>query len=402
MLADRVDDVAALLQDAGHDAWFLQDFHGSNPIAVRMLGLRPEQLATRRCGVCIHASGEVRVLAHRIEQDILGHWPGERFYYASYDEYAAGVASLIDGAHSIACEYSPRNRNPYLSYLDAGTVDLLRSGSSDSEPRPELIESGWLAQNFEAVLSDRQIDQYERSVAITSAAFGHATAFVRDRLRSGEPATEREVQSVILNHFDAHNLDPDHPPIVAVGPNSGQPHYETGTGSQTAIGPDSVLLIDLWGKLREPGAVFSDFTRMFYTGSSVPPVVAARFALAAAARDAAIDRLKSSVGTGRLVPGAELDRVARDLITGAGQGDLFTHRLGHSITTDLHGSGAHLDSFEIIEDRKLIPGLLFSVEPGLYDDQFGIRTEVNVRIDSDGQPHVYAGGPLQTEIDRLT
>ena len=394
MLADRIDEVATALREASLDCWFLQDFHGQNPLAVRMLGLSSDALATRRFAVAIHADGCVRKLSHRIEQQTLAHIPGETTIYASYDEYAAGVQTLLGEAAAIACEYSPGGRNPYLSFLDAGTVDLLRGDGRT------LHDSGRLIQHFSARLTDSQIDQYERSAAVTSGAFEQVTAFVRERLRSGSPATEREAMQIILNHFDANDLDPDHPPIVAVGPNSGQPHYETGTGTETTIGRDQVLLIDLWGKLREPDAVFSDFTRMFFTGPQPPPEVEEVMGVAVAARDSAIFRIWEAAGKDP-IPGRRCDEAARAVIMTAGYGDAFTHRLGHSITTDLHGSGAHLDSFEIIEDRPLVPGLLFSVEPGIYLPEFGVRTEVNVRIAPDGQPIVSAGGEVQTEIERL-
>ena len=392
MLADRIDEVAALLRQAGHGCWFLQDFHGQNSIAVRMLGLDPDALATRRASVAIHADGTVRTLSHRIETATLEHWPGERHVYSSYDEYAAGVAALIDGAGSVCCEYSANGQNPYLSMLDGGTVDLLRREG-------ELVESGWLVQHFEARLTTEQVAQYERSVEITSEAFRLVESHLRDHLDTG--TTEAAVMKVILDHFERLNFDPDHPPIVGVGPNSGQPHYETGTGSQTTIGRDAVVLVDLWGKVREPGAVFSDFTRMFYTGPTPPPKVAEVFGVAAAARDAAIDLIEGRAdGTiaGGLVAGKEPDQLARAIISEAGYGEAFTHRLGHSITTQLHGSGAHLDGFEIIENRKLVPGLLFSVEPGIYLPEFGVRTEVNVRIDDNGTPHVYAAGDIQRAI----
>ena len=400
MLTERLDDACRLLLEAQLDCWFLQDFHGHNPIAVRMLGLDPEHLATRRAAVCVHADGTVLKLVHRIERETLAHLPGEELLYSSYEEYAGGVLTLIGETTRIATEYSPGNRNPYLSYLDGGTLDLLSLPTDDGRER-EVVASGEIAQALDAVLTAEQVASYEASVAITTAAFEHVTAFVRDRLRAGQPATEREAQQVILKHFAEKQLDPDHPPIVAVGSNSGFPHYATGTGSNTTIDRDRVLLIDLWGKLRQPRAVFSDFTRMFFTGAEVPAAVAGRFETLAAARDAALATLQAACQDGRRLPGRVLDDVARRHLTEAGFGDDFTHRLGHSITTELHGSGAHLDSFEVIEDRRLIPGLLFSVEPGIYRGDFGLRTEVNVRLDDAGQMHVYAGGPVQTALECL-
>ena len=395
MLSTRIAEVADLLAEASHGCWFLQDFHGQNPIAARMLGLNGDRLATRRCAIAIHADGTVRKLEHAIEQGTLDAFPGESIVYDSYERYASGVARLVDGAATIACEYSPGGRNPYVSMLDAGTIDLLRRGGA------EPIESGWLVQHFEARLTDHQVDLYERSVAITTQAFERVELHLRERLASGQTTDEQTVQQIILEHFEASNLDPDHPPIVAVGENGGQPHYETGTGGNTTIGPDQLLLVDLWGKLREPHAVFSDFTRMFFTGPQPPSEFVAAFATAAAARDAAIDLLRTP---NRARAGHELDDLAREQINTADGGRYagrFSHRLGHSITTELHGCGAHLDGFEIVESRKLVPGVLFSVEPGIYTDRFGIRTEVNVRIGANGQPVVYAGGPIQHAITCL-
>ena len=397
MLADRVPEVATALREAGFDAWFLQDFHGHNPIATQMLGLDPEHLATRRAAVCIHADGTVRTLSHRIEQSTLAHWSGERFAYSSYLEYAAGVAALVRGATRIACEYSEANRNPYLSYLDGGTVDLLRRSGEDCDT--VLANSGELVQHFSARLTAEQVDQYERSVAITTRAFELVRGRLADIVRTGQPADERDIETAILDHFESAGLDPDHPPIVAVGPNSGLPHYATGSGESTTIRPGDLVLVDLWGKLREPGAVFSDFTRMFFLGERPPQPMREAFETIAAARDLAIERLRTA---SQPLAGAVLDQVARSHIATAFDGryvDAFSHRLGHSITTELHGSGAHLDSHEVIETRPLVPGLLFSVEPGIYTPGFGVRTEVNVRIDDAGQPVVYAGGPIQTAIE---
>ena len=373
------------------DGWLLFDFRGSNVLAQRVLGIAPEAAGTRRLYYWVPAQGEPRKLVHRIEAGALDHLPGEKAVYLRWQDLEAGVAALVRGAGKVAMEYSPRNANPYVSRVDAGTVELVQNAGAT------VVSSGDLVQLFEATWTDRQWELHLEAARHTDSAYDVAWEFIAEGVRARGAVEELDVQRAILDHFQACGMTTYHPPIVAVGPHSGDPHYETGTGKHTSIRENSFVLIDLWAKMDDPDGVYSDLTRVGYVGRTVPEQFDRIFRIVAAGRDAAILLVRQAFAEGRAIQGWQVDQAARDSIEAAGYGQDFVHRTGHSIGRETHGNGANMDNLETREDRRVMKRTCFSVEPGIYLPEFGIRSEVNVYLDSGGTVHV-TGGALQTAV----
>jgi Xaa-Pro aminopeptidase len=385
--------VQAAIREQGFDGWLLYDFRGSNVLAQRVVGLAEKKLS-RRWFYFVPATGEPRKLAHAIEPASLDGLPGKnKIVYRRWQELEAGVGSLLVGAKRVAMEYSPRNWNPYIGKVDAGTIELVRSFGVDVQPSGDLI------QQFEATWDADQEASHLAAAKVTDAAYGVAWAFIAEKVKAGG-TTELDVQKRIMDHFAANGCTTYSPPIVGVGPHSGDPHYEPTPQTNTPVKAGDFLLIDLWAKLDKPRAVYSDLTRVGYVGREVPEKYTKVFDIAAAARDAGIATVRQAFAAGRPITGAEVDDATRAVIDKAGYGDQFTHRTGHNIGQEVHGNGAHIDGLETRDDRRLMPRTCFSIEPGIYLPEFGVRTEVNVYIDRDGRVHV-TGGELQTEIVRI-
>jgi Xaa-Pro aminopeptidase len=383
--------IQSALQDMGLDGWLLYDFRGLNVLARRVLGISSEAILTRRWFYFIPAQGEPRKLVHRIEPYALAALPGGQIVYLRWQELEAGVASLVAGSKRIAMEYIPRNANPYVSRVDAGTVELIRSFGL------EIVSSGDLVQLFEACWTDAQWAMHLEASRHTRSAFDLAFRFIAERIGHDGSVRETEVQRCIVDHFAVQGLIFDHPPICAVGPHSGDPHYAPGPETDTAIRQGDFVLIDLWAKLDRPGAVYSDLTWTGYVEGQVPAKYTDIFRIVAQARDAAIACVREAFTAGRPLQGWEVDRAARDVIERAGFGAAFCHRTGHSIGQEVHGNGANMDNLETREERRLLRRTCFSIEPGIYLPEFGIRSEVDVFIDPQGNVHVTGGEP-QTEV----
>lgn len=376
------------LRDFQLDGWLLYDFRGSNILARRILDLGEQPSGSRRFFYCIPADGIPRKLVHRIEQGALDHLPGDKTVYLTWQELEAGVQKLVSGQLRVAMEYSPRNANPYISKVDAGTVELVRSCGVEPVPSGDLI------QLFEATWDDAQWASHLEAAVHTDSAYSRAWKFIADRVRSGTTVTERDVQDEIMRHFAEHGMTTYHPPIVGVGPHSGDPHYETG---DTPLQAGDFVLVDLWAKLDQPRAVYSDLTRVGFIGETVPDKYEAIFQIVAQARDAAIECVRNAFATGNDLQGWQVDQAARDVITAAGYGPAFVHRTGHSIGQETHGNGANMDNLETHEERRILPRTCFSVEPGIYLPEFGVRSEINVFVDADKKVHV-TGGELQRQV----
>ncbi|MFN0196370.1 MAG: M24 family metallopeptidase [Planctomycetaceae bacterium] len=383
--------VQQALKDFSLDGWLLYDFRGSNLLARRVLDFPDDAISSRRFCYYIPAEGPPRKLVHRIETGVLDHLPGEKLVYLRWQEFETGLTTLVNGTKTVAMEYSPRNGNPYVSRVDAGTIELVRQSGVN------VVSSGDLVQLFEAVWDREQWELHLEAEKHTLAAYDVAWSFIANRIREKHTVTEMTVCEQIMNYFDRHDLVTSHPPIVAVGPHSGDPHYETGTGSETEIRSGSFVLIDLWAKLNRPRSVYSDLTRVGFVGQSVPECYQKIFDIVARARDAAIMTVTSAFANGRPLHGFEVDRAARNVIEQAGHGSHFVHRTGHSIGQETHGNGANIDDLETHEERRILPGTCFSIEPGIYLPEFGIRSEVNVFVDWEGTPHV-TGGPVQQAV----
>jgi Xaa-Pro dipeptidase len=389
-------DVAAIqesLRADGLDAWLLYDFHGSNPIAARLAGLtNGTHMTTRRWYYLIPSSGSPRALVHAIERHNLDPLPGTKQTYSRRDQLDAGLDDLLRGVKRVAMEYSPKGAIPYLSRVDAGTAELIRARGV------EIVSSGDLVQRFEAAWTPAQLATHMRAsdalYRIKDRAFDRA----RQALTGGERFTEYDLQQQMVRWFDEEGLVSDSAPDVALGANAGNPHYLPSREHAAVMAPDTVLLLDLWGKTKDPGAVFADITWVGFTGSRVPDEATRAFDAIVRARDAAVALVEEAAMTGRELHGWEVDRAARGVLEQSGYGDHILHRTGHSLGESVHGNGVHLDDYETHDDRRILPGTGFTIEPGLYFDTFGVRTEINVfRGDRD----VAVSGPRQMALVTL-
>jgi Xaa-Pro aminopeptidase len=385
--------VQRALQEDGLDAWLLYDFRGTNAIAARLTGLAGSgKMATRRWYYLIPAKGEPRGLVHAIERHNLDGLPGEKRPYAGREQLAAGLKRLLGGARRVAMEYSPGNNIPYISRVDAGTVEAVREAGAD------VVSSGDLVQRFEAVWTDEVFATHRAAAERLYRIKDRAYDLVRERVGSGT-LTEFDVQQEMMNWFAEEGLVTDSPPNVSAQENAGDPHYHPSREVHRPIRRNEIVLLDLWGKLPEPGAVFADITWVGYTGPTVPDEYARAFAAARDGRDAGIDLVQSAVRQGRELRGFEVDRATRGVIEKAGYGEQFIHRTGHSLGEEVHGNGVHMDDYETHDDRRLIPGTGFTIEPGVYTAEFGVRTEINMFV---AETEAIVTGPVQTEITALT
>jgi Xaa-Pro dipeptidase len=379
------------VQQLGLDGWLLYDFRGLNILAKRVVGLGDGVMLSRRWFYFIPAKGEPRKLVHRIEPHALDGVPGPAQIYLRWQELEAGVQALLKGAKRVAMEYVPRNANPYVSRVDAGTIELVKSLGIDVFPSGDLI------QYFEACWDDEQWAMHLEAAKHTDSAYTEAFGFIAQRVRTSGSVRESEVQERILDHFKAHGVVADHAPIVAVNAHSGDPHYATTPETDTAMREGDFVLIDLWAKLDKPRAVYSDLTRTGFIGKEAPAKYTEVFNVVARGRDAAIQRVRDAFKKGEPLQGWQVDQAARDVIEKAGYGPYFCHRTGHSIGQEVHGNGANMDNLETHEERRVLPRTCFSVEPGIYLPEFGVRSEVDVFVDARNAVHV-TGGELQTAV----
>jgi len=375
------------------DGWLLYDFHGSNPIAATLAGLTGGgHMTTRRWYYLIPAAGEPRGVVHAIERHNLDALPGEKIVYAGRRQLEEALTRLLRGVSRVAMEYSPDCAIPYLSRVDAGTAEAIRRRGV------EIVSSGDLVQRFEAAWSEAQLVSHRQASAalhlIKDRAFDAVAAALRDRT----PLTEHALQQRMVTWFEEEGLVSDSAPVVAIGANGGDPHYLPTAGQSRPIVPDEVLVLDLWGKQAVPGAVFADITWVGVTGRTVPAEPARAFRAVTEARDAAVALIEDAVRTGRDIRGWEVDRAARDVLEQAGYADHILHRTGHSLGETVHGNGVHLDDYETHDDRRVLPGAGFTIEPGLYFETFGVRTEINMFR---GAREAVVTGPRQMEIMTL-
>jgi Xaa-Pro aminopeptidase len=386
--------VQAALREQQLDGWLLYDFRGLNVLARRVVGLPAETFLSRRWFYYVPAQGTPHKLVHKIEPHALDFLPGAHETYLRWQELEAGVGKLVAGAKRVAMEYVPRNANPYVSRVDAGTIELVRSFGAD------IVPSGDLVQLFEACWDDEQWAMHQQAARHTRSAFDVAFGYIAENVRAGRSIRETDVQKVIMDHFHKNKLTCDHPPICAVGPHSGDPHYAPTPGQDAAIGVNDFVLIDLWAKCDQPRSVYSDLTRVAFVGREAPAKVREVFAIVARARDAGIAKVKSAFAAGTPLLGWEVDQATRGVIEQAGYGAYFVHRTGHSIGQEVHGNGANMDGLETREERRVMRRTCFSIEPGIYLPEFGVRSEVDVFVDKEGAVHVTGGTP-QTEVETL-
>lgn len=364
------------LERAQVDGWLIYDFHGLNPVAVGMLEL--PGMTTRRFFVYIPRKGQPVAITHAIEQGPWVNWPSRwrKEKYSSWRSLESLLGELIKGKR-VAMEYSPGDAVPYLDRVPAGVIEMVRAAGA------EVVSSADLVSSFYAVWTDEQRASHERAARAVATIGQEAIRLAGSRADSASPLTEYGLQGWIKEKFAAGGLETDHGPIVAIGPNAANPHYEPTAEKSATIERGDILLIDLWA--REKNGVFADQTWMGSLGEPTERDKAVWLAVRDA-RDAAISLLKKRIGAHQAVRGGEVDDAARDVITRRGYGEYFFHRTGHSIDPrDLHGSGPHIDNLETREERELIPGVGFSIEPGVYlVGDVGMRSEVNGFIGADG------------------
>jgi Xaa-Pro dipeptidase len=377
------------LRARGLDGWLLADFHGRNEIAVRAMGLSSH--LTRRAFYFIPAQGEPTALVNPIEQSRFTHVPGKIIVYRGYKGLESDLAKTLWGAKQIAMEYSPKGRLPYIGLVDAGTIELIRSFGID------IVSSGDLVADFQARLSPAQMDSHRKAAKLVNATKDAAFAFISDALKAGRTVTEYDVCRFIADRFKADGMTFDYPPNCSVDANAGNPHYDPTPEKCSVIRKGSLVLIDLWARIDDSDGVYADITWMGFAGNraEIPKQHVDRFAVVIKGRDTAIKYLKEHIGKGPVL-GAEVDDACRAVFDDAGLGPQFTHRTGHSITWNVHGDGPNIDNLETEDGRALKPGHLFSIEPGVYFSDSGLRSEINCLITDHG-PEV-ATQPLQTEI----
>jgi Xaa-Pro aminopeptidase len=365
------------LTEEGLDGWLFFDHHVRDPLAYRVLGLSAPPAVSRRWYYLVPAAGEPRGLVHRIERAILDSLPGAKRAYSSWTEQVEGLARLLSGCRRVAMQYSPRCAIPYISMVDAGTVELVGSLGV------EVASSANLIQYFEARWTPEKLqyhlDAGRRVDAIRAEAFG----LIGDKLRVGAGITEFEVKQFVLERFRQAGLVTDHGPIVAVNANASNPHYEPQSATSLEIRRGDCVLLDMWAKLDRPEAVYYDITWTGCCGPQPPSQVENVFHVVRTARDRAIGFVRQAAAEQRALRGFEVDDAARAYIIERGFGPYFTHRTGHSIGVEVHGAGANMDNFETHDERRVIPWTCFSIEPGIYLPEFGIRSEVNVFIDEE-------------------
>ena len=376
------------LRRQGIDGWLFFDHHVRDPLAYRVLGFEAARTPTRRWYYFIPASGEPRGLVHRIESGMLDALPGEKLAYSRWSEQMDGLRKLLGGSRRVAMQYSPQCAIPYVSMVDAGTVELVRSTGVEVVSSAELIqafEARWTPEGLESHLeAGRRVDRIRRE----------AFEFIAQQTRNDGAVQEVAVKHFVLDSFARAGLITDHGPIVGVNANAANPHYEPTESASAPIRSGDFVLLDMWAKLDRPGSIYYDIT---WTGVCGTPTDEMRriFGIVTAARDAAIRRVRDAVAEGAPLRGFEVDDAARGEIEAQGFGEYFVHRTGHSIGQDVHGNGANMDNLETHDERRIMPWTGFSIEPGIYLANFGVRSEVNMFV-GDGEARVT--GEIQKEL----
>ncbi|MCA1591474.1 MAG: M24 family metallopeptidase [Acidobacteria bacterium] len=398
----RIAAIQTALRAAKLDGWLFYDFRKSDPLAYRILKLDEKGLTTRRWFYFIPVVGEPVKIVHSIERYKLDALPGKKVIYRSWQELHAAVREALTSQgitdkhfllRHIAMQYSPMNDIPYVSRVDGGTIELIRSF-----PRVDIVTSADLVQQFEAVWTAEQhqmhVEASDKIHRIIMESFNE----IARRINANEPVNEYDIQQFMVRRYAEENLTSDgDDPNVSVNANSANPHYQPDANIHTPIKRGDFVLFDVWAKLKKPGAVYTDQTWTGYVGETVPAEYTRIFNIVRDARDSAVSFVRASLRDGKAIGGAQIDDVSRGVITRAGYGEQFTHRTGHSIGEEVHGNGAHIDDLETKDSRRIIRRTCFSIEPGIYlEGKFGIRSEIDVYV-GDREVEV-TGPPIQTEI----
>lgn len=384
----QLEALQSALRERNLDGWLFYDHHHRDPIAYRVLGLPEKLMVTRRWFYLIPADGEPRKLVHKIESGHLDSLPGTKQSYSAWPELFDGLKQMLSSSRDIAMQYSPNNGVFTLSLVDGGTIELIRGLGKN------VVSSGDLVALFEATWTEEQIQSHfaarDAIDAITAAAFQE----IGRRARNGG-TNEYEMQQWIVEAFRRENLTAADPPVVAVNANSGNPHYGPEKATAAPIREGDWVLLDIWGKKNVPDSVYYDITWTGFLGKAVPDRIQEIFQVVRASRDAGIKFVEDSIAAGRQVSGWQVDDPVRQTIAQAGYGKYFVHRTGHSIATEVHGNGPNMDNLEVHDERRILPNSCFSIEPGIYLPEFGVRSEVNMLVRSKSAE---VTGKMQREI----
>lgn len=388
----QVEKIQEELSKMGVDGWLFYDFHGRDHIAARILELPSGHMATRRWFYYIPTEGTPIKLNHKIEPNYLKHLPGDKELYLPWQELSEKLKTILKDAKKIAMQYSPNNDVPYVSIVDAGTVELIRGFGV------KVVSSGNLVSIFESHLTDEELEDHRKCGEVMLKIKDKAFKYIRERLDENNPATEYEVQQYMHQQFTENGIFWDHGPIVGINEHAADPHFEPTPENSHKIQEGDLVLIDLFARFKKEGSIYYDVTWMGYVGKEVPDKINKIFRIAADARDAGYQLVKDRYVDGKQVSGAEVDDAVRKVIIDAGYGEYFWHRTGHNIATDCHGNGAHIDNLETKDDRLLIKGTIFSLEPGIYipEEKIGFRTEIDVIITNNG--NVEVAGEIQQKL----
>ena len=386
----NLQDIQAALREQRFDAWLFYDHHHRDPIAYRVLGLSEHLFVTRRWYYLIPAQGEPVKLVHRIEAGHLDSLPGRKIEYSSWKEQQEGVRAMVAPHRTIAMEYSPNNQIPYIGLVDAGTIELVRGFGK------EIVSSGDLVSRFEATWNEEQVRSHFAARDIIDRITEEAFREIGSRVRNGKGATEFSIQQWINEACEREGVTNENdPPIVAVNANSGNPHYGPSSEHSQPIREGDFVLLDIWGKLKTPGAVYYDITWTGFVGKAPSDRIREIFEVVSGARDVGVKTVQNAMVMGRPIAGWQVDEATREHINRAGYGQYFIHRTGHSIATSVHGNGPNMDNLETRDERTILPYTCFSIEPGIYLPEFGVRSEVDVLVRADSAE---VTGRIQREI----
>jgi Xaa-Pro aminopeptidase len=388
----NLDAIQRSLVRSGLDGWLLYDFHHRDLMAYKVLGLETSAMTTRRWFYFIPAKGEPVKLSHKVEPHKLDPLPGRQEYFLAWRELHAKLAAILGKRGKIAMQYSPMNAIPYVSVVDAGTIELVRSFGH------EIVTSADLIQEFEAVMDDAAYRSHLRAGEKVQRIKNEAFDLMSDSLRRSRTITEFEVKEFIVRRFEEEGITSDgDSPIVGFNDHPADPHFEPKREGAYALKRGDTILVDVWAREKQEGGVYYDITWCGFAGQDPPAQYAEIFGLVRDARDAALAFVRERYSSGKSVHGWEVDDACRSVIKAAGYGDNFIHRTGHSIGVKVHGNGVNIDNLETRDERLLVPGICFSIEPGIYlAGKMAVRSEIDVFITPSGRVEV--GGEMQKDL----
>lgn len=384
--------IQSALRDAGIDGWLFYDFHNRDAIAARILKMDTSRFASRRWFYFIPAEGEPQKLVHRIEPWRCDHLPGVKHVYLPWTQLQESLKAMLGSAQTIAMQYSPNNNIPYVSIVDAGTIELIRGFGID------VVSSGDLVGRFEAHLSMEDFESHTQAGEVMQMVKDETFREVARAIKAGEHPREVEIQHFMHDLMRRNGMTWEDGPIVAINEHAADPHFEPTEENSFAMKEGDLLLLDLWAKKDEPGGIYYDITWMGYIGTEVPARIEEIFDVARDARDTGLKMVRDRFAVGAPVAGWEVDDAVRKVIEDAGYGEYFVHRTGHNIGLEVHGNGGHIDNLETKDERLILSGTCFSIEPGIYmeHEKLGFRTEIDVFVTDEGKVEVT--GAIQQNV----